>query len=469
MNLTEKLAEVETELRSIHENAGDEALTDEAQKRWDELNAERSSLHASIKKDEERREVARNLSAKPAHTEAGDGVRGAPAVHIKRDPFEALENRSGMSGSEYRKSLVDANLRASEGKIDDGANEGQFEKLVKRHASDTAWARQVLARSRPEYSSAWSKLVTGRSEMLTSEERAALAVGTNTQGGYLVPTHLDPTLILTNSGSANVMRNHARVVTLTGGANAWHGVSTAGVTASWDGELVEVSDDSPTLVGPSIPVYSAKALVQASIEAFEDIENLTADVLMLFADARDVLEGAAHMTGSGSGQPTGLFTALDANTNVEIVSTTAATIGEVDIHAVYRAVGQRFRGKGTWVMNPLYNLAIKRLGTAVSSSYSGDLTMPVTDRILGRPVVETDDAPSTQTTTVRDNEIAFGDLSNYVIVDKPGSTSVEFIPHMFNTANNLPDGRRAWYMHFRTGAGSVNDRAFALLQDKTSA
>jgi hypothetical protein len=28
---------------------------------------------------------------------------------------------------------------------------------------------------------------------------------------------------------------------------------------------------------------------------------------------------------------------------------------------------------------------------------------------------------------------------------------------------------RGWYMHFRSGADSVNDLAFRLLQDKTSA
>lgn len=469
MNPKERLAQIEAELRSIHEAAGDDALTAEAQERWDALSAERNDVRSAIARDEERRALVRDLATKPANVETGDGTRGAPAVHVKRDPFEVLENRSGLSGAEYRRALVDANIRAVEDKIDGADNEANYERLLKRHASDTSWAANLLARSRPEYEAGWAKLMAGRSELLTAEERAALAVGTNTQGGYLVPTHLDPTLILTNAGSANVMRGIARVVTLTGGANVWNGVSTAGVTASWDAELSEVSDDSPAVANPNIPVHSAKALVQASIEAFEDIANLGPDVLMLFADARDRLEGVAHMTGSGSGQPRGIFTALDANTNVEVLATTAGAIGEVDIHAVYRAVGQRFRGKGTWVMNPLYNLAIKRLGTAVSSAYSGDLTMPVTDRILGRPVVESDDAPSTQSSTTVDNEIVFGDFSNYVVVDKPGSTSVEFIPHLFGTTNNLPTGTRAWYMHFRTGADSVNDRAFRLLQDKTSA
>jgi len=294
-------------------------------------------------------------------------------------------------------------------------------------------------------------------------------VGANTNGGYLVPTHLDPTLILTNAGSANALRSAGtRKVTLTQGS-VWNGATTDGVTGSWDGELVEVSDDSPTVGRQSITVYKGTAYVQASVEAFEDIANLQSDVLALFGDARDRMEGAAQATGSGSGQPLGLFTAINASASLRVTSTTAATIGEVDIHALYRAVPQRWRGRGTWVANSLYTLAVKRLGTAVSSAYSGDLTMPVSERWLGRPVLETDDAPATQTTTALDQEIVFADLSQFVIVDKPGSTSVEFIPHLFNTANNLPDGRRGWVMYWRTGSGMPALQAGRVLVDKTSA
>lgn len=340
--------------------------------------------------------------------------------------------------------------------------------LLKRHRSDMGWVRNLAARSTDVYESAFVKCVTGREAFLTAEERAAVAVGTNTQGGFLVPTHLDPTIILTNDGSSNAIRAISRVVTLTN-ENTWAGVSSAGSDFSWDAELAEVSDDSPTYLGPSIPVHMGRGFIQASMEAFDDIANLASDVLMLFADGRDRLEGAAHATGTGSGQPTGIFTALDANTNVEVTSTTAATIGLVDLQGLKRAVGIRWRNKGTWVMAPVYADAIKTLGTALSASYSTDITQSNTDLLLGRPLVETDDAPTTQTTTVRDNEVVFGDFSNYVIVDKPGSTSVEFIPHLFNTANNLPDGRRGWFMRFRSGADSVNDLGFALLQDKTTA
>jgi HK97 family phage major capsid protein len=465
MNLRERLAAVEAELRTIHETAGDAALSDETQTRWDELTRERGELNAAITRDDERRALVRSLAERPGHTEPGDGARGgAPEVMLKADASAILANPHRAS----RQALVSANLRAVEGRIEERDNQVQFERILKRHAGDTAWAANLLGRAQPEYVSGWAKMMTGREMLLTGEERAAMAVGTNTAGGFLVPTFLDPSLILTSAGSSDDIRQIARVVTLTTG-NVWNGVSTAGVTASYDGELTEVSDDTPAFAKPSISIFKGQAFVQASIEAFEDIDNLASDVLMLIADARDTIDGSMHAVGTGSGQPEGVFHAVNASSSRQVVSTTAAAIGLVDIQATYKKVGQRWRKKSTWCMNPTYLLAIQTLGTALSASYTTNLSQPLTEDIIGRPVLDTDDAPTTQTTTVLDQEVLFGDFSNYVLVDKPGSTSVEFVPLLTNTANNLPDGRRGWYAHWRHGAGVPNLAAFALLVDKTSA
>ena len=474
MTLAELRARLEAifeELRAIDTEAGDTALTDEQNTAFDALVTERGEVEARIGAEERRAEQRDALARVPEQRrEPGDGARRpVPEVIVRDDPFAVLEDRS-LRGLALERALVDANLRAIEHRDVGGTdNEQHFERLIRQHGSDTRWAENILARQRPEYSSGFSKLITGRAMLMSDEERAALGVVTSTQGGALVPTHLDPSLMLTNAGSSNVMRQYARIVTLTEGY-IWNGVTTAGVTASWDADLTEVSDDTPAVARVSITVNKPQSFIQASIEAFEDIAGLTSDVLMLFGDARDRLEGAGHMTGTGSSnQPKGLFTAINASASLQVTSTTAATIGEVDVHALYRAVPVRWRGRASFVANPLYLLAIKRLGTAVASSFSGDLTQPVSDRILGRPSVETDDAPTTQTTTALDQEVVFAPLAEYVIVDKPGSTSIEFVPHLFNTTTNLPDGRRGWYMYWRTGGDIPNVASSRILVDKTSA
>lgn len=367
--------------------------------------------------------------------------------------------------------LVDAVTRSIEDRGIDPT--GARQRLTRHLRSATPelrqWAQNIAGRSTDVYESAFQKYLTGRENMWTAEERVAMTVGSNTNGGFLVPTHLDPTIVLTNTGSVNPVRMISRVVDLPVG-NTWNGVTSAGVTASWDAEAVEVSDDTPgDYARVSVPVYLGRAFLRASYESFEDIAGLSSDVLMLFADARDRLEGAAHCVGSGSTAPTGVFTALDANTNVEVTSTTAATIGLVDLQGLKRAVGIRWRTQGSWLYNPTWGDAIKALGTALSASYSTDITQANTQTLLGRPVYESDNAPATTTTTALDNRIVFGDFSNYLIVDKPGSAAIEFIPQLFSTTTNLPDSTRGWIMHWRTGADSINDLAFRLLQDKTSA
>lgn len=426
-------------------------LTDEQRAQWDEAEVEFKALS-------ERADDIKKL------TEAAERAAAVPTLQtvIKPSTEDILNDRSATGTA-----LADSVTRAMEERGAPAEHVDNARMLLKRHQDNVDWSRNLAARSTDVYRTAFTKAVTGNEVYLSNEERAALQVGSNTKGGFAVPTHLDPTLIITNNGSSNPIRPISRVVTLTTG-NVWNGLTSAGATFSWDGELTEVSDDTPDFGRVSVPTYKVQGFIQGSVEALEDT-NLAAEIAGLFADGRDRIEATAHATGSGSSQPTGIVTALDANTNVELTSTTAATIGLVDLQTTYRSVPIRWRGNGKWLMNPYYLGNIQALGTALGATYSTDLTQAYTSQILGKPVVESDEMPTTQTTTVRDNEIVYGDFSNYLIVDMPGSFAVQYIPVMFNTANNLPDGRVGWFAYWRTGADSVNDLAFRLLQDKTSA
>lgn len=429
-------------------------FTPEEQTQFDDLGAEREKLLGLIKRHED----IEKAEKMPERT-----ITPAPQVVVKRDAMEVLSDRSASS-----RDLADAATRALEDKVESDRMSG-VRSLLLSHRNDTAWAREILARSTPEYERAWLKMVTHREFALTAEERTVLGVTTNANGAFFLPTAIDPTVIMTGDLSDNVYRQLARKVTITNGATSWEGITSAGVTASWDGEVAEVSDDSPTFGNPTIPTHRAQAFAQASFSALEDISGLESTLLEMFSEARDNLEGAAFATGSGSGQPTGVWTAVHAVTASRVTSTTAATIGIVDLHAVYEGVPRRYRRRAQWSMNPVYASAIKELGTAVSASYSGDLREPTAGRIRGLGVVESDDAPTTQTTTALDDEVLLGDFNQFVVVDRPGSMAVEYIPMLFNTSNNLPDGRRGWFATWRTGSDVTNADAFRVLVDKTSA
>jgi HK97 family phage major capsid protein len=462
--LIEKRAAMFAELSALPTTAEAESrgLNPDEQTRADTLIAEIGTVDAEIVAHERR--VAELVEIEQRAAVAEQTLAKAGLQVIRRPEPAAVADVRSMSAVQ----LIDLVKRGAEAHDIDGQNAA---KVMHRYRNSgrvevRQWAENLAARSTEVYARAFQKVMTGNLMALTDEERTAMSVGTAANGGYLVPTHLDPTVILTNTGTSNVIRMLSRVVTQVVG-KTWNGVTSAGVSASFDAELAEVSDDSPTFGNPQVNLHTARAFVQSSIEAVEDIDTLGSEVLMMFADARDRLEASKHASGSGTAEPFGIFTAITGSQSV--TSTTAATIGLVDLLAVKTAVPQRFRGRSAWVYNPTYGDAIRQLGTALSANYTVNATESNTEKLVGRPVYESDDAPTTQTTTVKDPELILGDFSNYLIADKPGSFSVQYVPVMFNTATNLPDGRVGWFAWWRTGADSINDAAFRVLLDKTSA
>jgi HK97 family phage major capsid protein len=82
--------------------------------------------------------------------------------------------------------------------------------------------------------------------------------------------------------------------------------------------------------------------------------------------------------------------------------------------------------------------------------------------LLGRPVYESEDMDSVVGAGEENYMAIIGDFSNYVIADRMGM-QVETIPHLFGTPNNRPTGNRGFFAMARTGADSVNDGAFSML------
>lgn len=346
-------------------------------------------------------------------------------------------------------------------------------KIIERFDNkDSALAKMALATSSPSYMSAWSKMARNLSHELTAEESRALAETramslTDANGGYLVPFQLDPTVIITSNGSYNQIRQIARQVVATG--DVWNGVSSAAVGWSWDAEAAEVSDDSTTFGQPTVPVHTARGFVPISIEALADEQNVTTEVARLLAEGKDDLESVAFTTGTGTGQPTGIVTAL-AGTSSEINAAADDTFAVGDVYSLHSALPAKYRARAAWLAhNNTYNL-VRRFDTQGGANLWTTLGNGRPADLLGRPTYESEAMDSALTTTgaVSNYLAVFGDFSNYVIADRIGMT-VEFIPHLFHTSNNRPSGQRGWFAYYRAGADSVNDGAFRMLDVPSAA
>lgn len=335
---------------------------------------------------------------------------------------------------------------------------------------DGRLSRLALTLSEPTYLRAWSKAARNplnpnlnADEQIAVErvQQAARAMSlTDTAGGYLVPFQLDPTVIITANGSVNQIRRLARQVVATG--DVWNGVSSGAVSWSYDAEATQVSDDAPTLAQPTVPIYKAAGFVPISIEALADAANVTSEVGRLLAFGKDVLEANAFALGSGSGQPTGIVTALAGGSSV-VASATADTFALADIYALHGALPARYRNMPStgWLGNGLIYNRIRQFDTNGGAGLWATLGDGRPDGLLNKPVMESEDMDGVINATQTNNVLVFGDWDNYVIADRVGMT-VEFIPHLFG-ANQRPTGQRGWYAYVRHGADSVNDSAFRML------
>jgi len=331
-------------------------------------------------------------------------------------------------------------------------------------------ARMCLFTSTPAYLRAFAKAARGQESSQTTEERTAVERAmslTDSAGGYLVPFQLDPTVIITSDGSRNDIRMAARQVVATG--DVWNGVSSGAVSWSWDAEGAEVSDDTTTFAQPTVQIHKAAGFVPISLEAAQDEANVAQEVGRLLAFGKDTLEATAFATGTGSGQPFGIVTAL-TGTSSEVNAAADDTFAIGDVYTIYGGLPARYRSNASWLANGLiYNL-IRRFDTSGGAGLWTTLGNDRPGELIGKRVLEAEamDGVITTTGAVSNFILVFGDFENYVIADRIGIT-VEFIPHLFHVTTNRPSGSRGWYAYFRAGADSVNDGAFRMLDVASAA
>jgi HK97 family phage major capsid protein len=389
-----------------------------------------------------------------------------------RNPWDLSEVRTfGRSREDVNAELRSRAMAAIEKmpSANDKVKEASTTIIERFDDKDATLARMVLAASSPAYLRAFAKAATNRlHELDDTEQRALQAVRamslTDSAGGYLVPFQLDPTVIITANGSLNEIRRIARQVVATG--DVWNGVSAGAVAWSWDAEASQVSDDSPSFAQATIPIYTARGFVPVSIEALQDMSNGAAEIAKLLAEGREILEAAAFAIGSGSGQPTGIVTALVGSSSI-VTSATTDTLAVGDLYSVQGSLPARYRARASWLgTNAFYNRS-RQFDTAGGSALWAQLGDDRPANLLGKPIYEAEDMDGVINATQENYMAVFGDFSNYVIADRIGMT-VEFIPHLFQqtTAGSgfgRPTGQRGWFAYYRTGADSVNDAAFRML------
>lgn len=361
---------------------------------------------------------------------------------------------------------------------DDAAR--RVEGLVRGADPGSLTARYVAAVADPAYFSGWCRMladpVQGHTRFSPAESEAwrttaqimserAMNEGTGSAGQFGVPFTLDPSIIGTSSGAINPLRDLGKVITVS--THQWKGVSSDGVVASYVAEGVELTDNSPTLVQPTINVMSGKAFVPISIELSQDWTALTGELGTMFGVARDTLDATKMLTGFNStNEPCGILSIGQTGaltTSQRVLTATTNTFVAADTYTMKQSMASSvFYPNSTWVSHPNIVDTIYKFVATADTTNAPIMAAGRGGDILGRPVREMSTMASSVATG---NRIAMlGDFSGFQIVDRLGSF-VELIPHLFGP-NQYPTGQRGVFFMWRTGTGVVAANKLRYLEVK---
>ncbi|WP_053207356.1 phage major capsid protein [Jiangella muralis] len=336
-------------------------------------------------------------------------------------------------------------------------------------------ARWAVAAGDPAYRSAFAKLCADptrghllwtpdehRAFQAVAEVRTAMSL-TDANGGFMVPLTLDPAIMLTSDGSINPLRQISRVVQTT--TDTWQGVTSAGATAEWKAEAAQAADGAPTVDDAPIPVHFGDVFVPYSYEIGMDAVNFLGELTNVLVDAAANHQLAAYTTGSGTGQPRGVITAL-AGTASEINGGGTEALAVGDPLLLQNALPARFSARAQW---GAHIATINAIGAFETTN--GALRYPEVSQgqLLRKPLNEISnmDGAVNAAATANNYLLVYGDFTNFVIVDRIGST-MEFVPNLVG-ANGRPTGQRGAFLWYRTGSDVVVPQAFRLLDVPTTA
>jgi HK97 family phage major capsid protein len=416
----------------------------------------------------------------PAGRRTLRGTRGAGSGSVRRSDrmWVDLAGDAWASGS-----MVSRAFDALDSYPDDEVSRAGRERVAELFGAEseeqTQASRLAVALTDPAYRTAYETVMRHGAQFgpqywspreRDAAERVATLMRSGTLGtgslGWALPLDLDPTVRLVNAGSANPWRELSTPRTTT--SNFWRGLTSTGAAAAWLGEAAAATDGTPTLLNMDITPVKAAAWLFGSYESVGWQENgadgdtaFASNLSTFLTDAKDQLEVAAFTTGAtGTGQPTGLMTAMATGSDL-VLGTGAWTF--TGVAALKEGVPPRFRlgagAKTAWLANLTYVDKLLQV-----PAFTGSLTTLVDSsgpvpRMLGSSIYEC--SAMATGTAAGTRVLLYGDFSQNYIVDRwPGFTLFEPMLKGTGASAQLPTGQAGWFYVWRTGMGQTSTGAW---------
>jgi HK97 family phage major capsid protein/HK97 family phage prohead protease len=197
---------------------------------------------------------------------------------------------------------------------------------------------------------------------------------------------------------------------------------TGNLTAHWTAETASRTESDPTYDNTTIAPQELACYVDVSNQLLEDSAyDIASEVAFDLGEEFGRAEGAAFVSGTGSGQPEGILTdtgITQIHAGITDLSTTAnQTAFSSALVSFMYMLPSPYANNGVWLMNRNTIGAVRALKDTIGRFLWVDsLQEGKPPTLLGRPVVETPDMPDIASAAV---PIVFGDVfSAYRVVDR---------------------------------------------------
>lgn len=373
------------------------------------------------------------MSKDQLETKASSGATAAAFEDFMRT-FEAFKETNDQRLNELAlKTGVDGLTTEKLSRIDQALSETQerVDQMVLKSSRPGLTTSLPSTQSSVQHKAAFESYVRkGEAQGLRTIEEKALSVGSDPDGGYLVPDETERT-ITSAVRDVSPIRAIAGVRQVSGTVYK-KPFAISGVETGWVGETAARPEtNAPTLAELSFPTMELYAMPAATSTLLDDSavnidEWLAEDVRATFAEQ----EGTAFVVGDGVNKPKGFleYTTVDNASwtwgNIGTVSTGSAGAfpasdpSDVLIDLIY-SVKAGYRSNAHFVMNRATQSEIRKMKDADGNYIWAPSTAPgEAPTLLGHPIAESEDMPDVATDSL---SIAFGDFRRgYLIVDRLG-------------------------------------------------
>ena len=280
-------------------------------------------------------------------------------------------------------------------------------------ANPNAKTEEKTGRSSDEYKkSFWQAM---RNKKNPYEAVNALQIGTDSEGGYLVPDEYESTLI-EKLHDENIIRQYATVIKSSNGDKKIPVVAGYG-EATWTDEEAAYTESDDSFGVITLGAHKLTSIIKVSEELLNDsVFDLEQYISKEFVRRMAAAEENAFINGTGTGRPTGILQTAETGKT----TAAAAAITADEVIDLYHSLRSPYRKNAVFIANDSTVKAVRQLKDSNGMYlWQPGLKEGQPDTLIGNRIISSAYMPEIG---AGKKPILFGDISYYWIADRQGRT-----------------------------------------------